>query len=60
MGYSVVNVGEIEPSGPGGAVRFVRGSGVIASTEKRSRSRPERSSGSTLRHGGNPWPGPTG
>ena len=24
MGYSVVNVNEIEPSGPGGAVRFVR------------------------------------
>jgi uncharacterized cupin superfamily protein len=24
MGYSVVNVEEIEPSGPGGAVRFVR------------------------------------
>jgi mannose-6-phosphate isomerase-like protein (cupin superfamily) len=24
MGYSVVNVDEIEPSGPGGAVRFVR------------------------------------
>jgi quercetin dioxygenase-like cupin family protein len=24
MGYSVVNVDEIEPAGPGGAVRFVR------------------------------------
>jgi quercetin dioxygenase-like cupin family protein len=24
MGYSVVNVAEIDPSGPGGAVRFVR------------------------------------
>jgi quercetin dioxygenase-like cupin family protein len=24
MGYSVVNVDDIEPSGPGGAVRFVR------------------------------------
>jgi mannose-6-phosphate isomerase-like protein (cupin superfamily) len=24
MGYSVVNVGELEPAGPGGAVRFVR------------------------------------
>jgi quercetin dioxygenase-like cupin family protein len=24
MGYSVVNVSEIEPAGPGGAVRFVR------------------------------------
>jgi uncharacterized cupin superfamily protein len=24
MGYSVVNVEEIEPAGPGGAVRFVR------------------------------------
>jgi hypothetical protein len=24
MGYSVVRVGEIEPAGPGGAVRFVR------------------------------------
>jgi uncharacterized cupin superfamily protein len=24
MGYSVVNVKEIEPAGPGGAVRFVR------------------------------------
>jgi quercetin dioxygenase-like cupin family protein len=24
VGYSVVNVDEIEPSGPGGAVRFVR------------------------------------
>jgi quercetin dioxygenase-like cupin family protein len=24
MGYSVVNVDEIEPDGPGGAVRFVR------------------------------------
>jgi mannose-6-phosphate isomerase-like protein (cupin superfamily) len=24
MGYSVVDVGEIEPAGPGGAVRFVR------------------------------------
>jgi len=24
MGYTVVNVNEIEPSGPGGAVRFVR------------------------------------
>jgi quercetin dioxygenase-like cupin family protein len=24
MGYSVVNVSDIEPSGPGGAVRFVR------------------------------------
>jgi hypothetical protein len=56
MGYSVVNVGEIEPSGPGGAVRFVRGSGVY----RIDGSRPERSSGSTLRHGGNPWPGPTG
>jgi mannose-6-phosphate isomerase-like protein (cupin superfamily) len=24
MGYSIVNVDELEPSGPGGAVRFVR------------------------------------
>lgn len=24
MGYSIVNVDDIEPSGPGGAVRFVR------------------------------------
>ena len=24
MGYSVVNIDEIEPAGPGGAVRFVR------------------------------------
>ena len=24
MGYSIVNVGELEPAGPGGAVRFVR------------------------------------
>jgi quercetin dioxygenase-like cupin family protein len=24
MGYSVINVDEIEPAGPGGAVRFVR------------------------------------
>ena len=24
MGYSVVNVDELEPGGPGGAVRFVR------------------------------------
>ena len=24
MGYSVIHVDEIEPSGPGGAVRFVR------------------------------------
>ena len=24
MGYSLINVDEIEPSGPGGAVRFVR------------------------------------
>jgi len=24
MGYSVVNVAELEPAGPGGAVRFVR------------------------------------
>lgn len=24
MGYSMVNVDEIEPAGPGGAVRFVR------------------------------------
>jgi len=24
MGYSIVNVGDIEPAGPGGAVRFVR------------------------------------
>src|SRR5476651_2104405 len=24
MGYSVVNIEEIEPAGPGGAVRFVR------------------------------------
>jgi quercetin dioxygenase-like cupin family protein len=24
MGYSIVNVDEVEPSGPGGAVRFVR------------------------------------
>jgi mannose-6-phosphate isomerase-like protein (cupin superfamily) len=24
MGYSKINIGEIEPAGPGGAVRFVR------------------------------------
>ena len=31
MGYSVVNVDEIEPAGPGGAVRFVRRElGVLA------------------------------
>jgi hypothetical protein len=24
MGYSIVNVDEVEPAGPGGAVRFVR------------------------------------
>jgi hypothetical protein len=24
MGYSVINVDDIEPRGPGGAVRFVR------------------------------------
>jgi mannose-6-phosphate isomerase-like protein (cupin superfamily) len=31
MGYSVVNVEEIEPAGPGGAVRFVRRElGVLA------------------------------
>ena len=24
MGYSIVNAGELEPAGPGGAVRFVR------------------------------------
>jgi mannose-6-phosphate isomerase-like protein (cupin superfamily) len=54
MGYSVVHVDELEPSGPGGAVRFVRrGLGVEAfgvnwfelPAEAEGREHDERASG---------------